>query len=378
VSARSHTQQSLRVPQLDMRLFTSSSLIRYWGGPRLAMLRAAGRTATVAFLVAGLALVSGAGGARQIAPLPESAQAAARSPGWSLDAPLPQKRVDVVAVRATNGIMYAFGANSTVDAFNPATHRWSIRAPLPVSVGPAARATAAAGPNGTVYVVAGKTLEVYDPGRDCWRKRAPLPVARFDAAAVTGKDGKIYVIGGYRPDPASSDTYLYPRGLDVYDPGTNSWQVKAPLPTPRQALGAAVGPDGTLYAIGGGAYHYPSVTCTSVVEAYNPGTNRWRRWPPLPYSACGVSAGALKNGRIEVVGGATFQAEEEGSKMTAATGAILAFNPSARRWLAVSRSPYPRKRAGAAIDPNGSVYIIGGADRFGRATSTVLRFSPAR
>jgi hypothetical protein len=42
---------------------------------------------------------------------------------------------------------------------------------------------------------------------------------------------------------------------------------------------------------------------------------------------------------------------------------------SAARWTTVSRTPFPRKRAGAVVDPNGTVYVIGGADGYGYATA---------
>src|SRR5436305_1126533 len=66
---------------------------------------------------------------------------------------------------------------------------------------------------------------------------------------------KIYVIGGATVLPGASA--VHPQqphssvgAVEEYDPATNSWRSRAPLPTPRNhAVGAAV--NGKIYVIGG-------------------------------------------------------------------------------------------------------------------------------
>jgi N-acetylneuraminic acid mutarotase len=279
--------------------------------------------------------------------------------------------VSVLSVQAADGTIYTFGRSPIVDTFAPSTHTWSHRAPFPRSAG---NATAVAGQDGKIYVSVGRTLEAYDPTTKSWTERRALPVYRNDAAAVNGKDGKIYIVGGAKPDPGDNSNTLYPRGLDVYDPKTNVWQVKAPMPTAREGLGAAVAPDGTIYAIGGGTDHYDRFfRCLSVVEAYNPRNNTWSKLAPLPQPMCGVTAGTTSSGRLVAVGGSTLQGGEQGSRITTATGTILALNPGATRWKVLSRTPFPRKHAGSVIAPDGTVYVIGGADAFGTASAAVQK-----
>src|SRR2546426_8663256 len=63
------------------------------------------------------------------------------------------------------------------------------------------------------------------------------------ALAVAESGGQLYAIGGYDGSGNSA-------AVEVYDPATNTWTKKAPLPTPRDHLAAAtVG--GKVYAIGG-------------------------------------------------------------------------------------------------------------------------------
>lgn len=289
------------------------------------------------------------------------------APGWRLDTPLPQKQISVVAWRGADGLIYALSSGHKVDVFNPSTHRWNVRTPSSAAVVPSG-----AKPAELMYVVSGRSFTVYDAETNTWTTLAPLPVERYDAAVVAGKDGKIYVLGGYGPDPGDNSNRLYRRGLDVYDPRANSWQAKAPMPTGREGLGAAVGTDGAIYAIGGGADHYDRFySCYSVVEAFNPRTNTWSRMPSLPEPMCSVTAGSTAQGTIDAVGGSTVAGGEEAAKMTDATGRVVAFKPGARGWAVLSRAPFPRKHAGALVEPDGTVYLIGGADRFGHATATV-------
>jgi N-acetylneuraminic acid mutarotase len=148
------------------------------------------------------------------------------------------------------------------------------------------------------------------------------------------------------------------------------------MPTGREGLGAAIGSDGTIYAIGGGTYHYKVAKCFSVVEAYSPGTNTWRRTTALPKPACAVTAGSTSSGTIDAVAGAALQGGDGGSMIVPMTGTVLALNPGEHRWTAISRTPFPRNGAGTVVESNGTVYVIGGADGFGDATATVQRYTP--
>jgi N-acetylneuraminic acid mutarotase len=112
-----------------------------------------------------------------------------------------------------------------------------------------------------------------------------------------------------------------------------------------------------------------------VVEAYNPQTNTWSKASSLPLPACGVTAGTTANGTIIAVGGSTVTGGEQGTKITPATGSVMALDPATKRWTTLTRAPYPRKHAGAVVEPDGTIYVIGGADAFGRATATVQRFA---
>ena len=93
----------------------------------------------------------------------------------------------------------------------------------------------------------------YDPATDKWTKKKPMPRPAHHAAMAVA-NGKIYVIGGF----IAPTTTAVPLGAawqpidDVweYDPAADSWKSLAPLPSRRgSALAVEVG--GKIYTIGG-------------------------------------------------------------------------------------------------------------------------------
>ena len=107
--------------------------------------------------------------------------------------------------------------------------------------------------NGILYAVGGaccapgenvtilNTVEAYDPTTDKWTAKAPVPTARYGPVGVV--NGILYVVGGVSKDSIIGT-------VEAYDSNTNKWTTKVPLPEPR--YGHAVGvANGILYAVGG-------------------------------------------------------------------------------------------------------------------------------
>jgi hypothetical protein len=104
-----------------------------------------------------------------------------------------------------------------------------------------------------------RQLYRYDPATNAWTKLAPSP--HFHESGARGViNGKFYVAGGFSNFTATAY-------LDVYDPATNTWRTLAPVPIAGHLIGAALG--GKLFVIGrsGGVLR---------AYAYNPGTNTWQ------------------------------------------------------------------------------------------------------
>jgi N-acetylneuraminic acid mutarotase len=225
---------------------------------------------------------------------------------WSTKAPMPTPRHDL-GVGVINGVLFAVGGSSfscncqlsTVEAYDPVSDTWSTKAPMPtVRDSPAVGVV-----NGILYAVGGdvsgtwlSTVEAYDPVSDTWSTKAAMPTARsYPAAGVV--DGILYAVGG--SNPFGSPPLGSLPTLEVYDPVSNTWSTKAPMPTPRWYL-AAGAVNEILYAVGG----YQDL---STVEAYDPASDNWTRVAPMPTGRGGLKVGVV-NGGLYAVGGYDYTA----------------------------------------------------------------------
>jgi N-acetylneuraminic acid mutarotase len=273
---------------------------------------------------------------------------------------LPTKRTEA-AVAALGGKIYVVGgfqqagvgnAKSSVitpslEMYDPATDRWTSKAPLPVRLHHAGMGVA----GGRLYVVGGYTwswfsiwkpvtsVYAYDPATDRWTERASMPTAR-GALAVAEHDGKLYAIGGYDQDANRAE-------VEVYDPVRDVWATRAPLPTPRDHLAAAA-VLGKIYVIGGRVTGQYSRNL-AVVETYDPVSDRWTRGSDLPTARSGIAA-AVHDGKIFVFGGegvaGTFRENE-------------AYDPQRDSWQAMAPMPTARHGLGSA-SVDGRMYVISG------------------
>ncbi len=197
-------------------------------------------------------------------------------------------------------------------------------------------------------------------GPPAWLPAAPLPTARSGAGAALGPDGLIYVIGGETGNNMFSTT------VETYDAFADAWAtVQQPLPTARSGLCAAAGADARVYALGGtaGANNYLAVD-----EAYAPAGAAWNNPPPpdLPLPVWDGAAVAL-GGRIYVVGGYNFK-----------SGYLpnLSIYPVANAWAAGAAMPTARYGLGAAAGPDGRIYAVGGFTNMGAYLATVEAYAP--
>ncbi|MBI3977576.1 MAG: hypothetical protein HY331_05250 [Chloroflexi bacterium] len=286
---------------------------------------------------------------------------------WTTRASMPTRK-DFFGAAVLNGKLFVVGgrnsdgALATVDEYDPAANTWSPRAPLP-----SARSHLAlvAADNGKLYAIGGldyvvgrvqgnatvATVDEYDPATNSWTTRASMPTSRA-AMAVAVSNGRIFAIGGWSgpvPDNARPTPLAV---VEEYDPSTNTWLARTPMPTPRYTLGAAVDPDGKLYAIGGSP---DNVTSVATVEEYDPINNTWRNRAPMPTNRLGLGMAEASNGRLYAIGGSPG-------------GAVLAtveeYDPSTNTWTTRASMPTARAGASAISMPNGSLYVVGGNDGY--------------
>jgi N-acetylneuraminic acid mutarotase len=223
---------------------------------------------------------------------------------------------------------------------------WATNAEMPT----ARSNLAVAALDNKIYALGGNSgeerVEVFDPIQGGWRAAASLPSPRthLNGSAVAYK-GKIYVLGG------AEEWYVISDKNEVYDPGTDTWDILIPMPTPRQSVAAAA-VAGKIFAIGGHGDYAPFMLQLPLVEAYDPVSKTWERKADLPEPGFPVGAVVI-DGRILVLIQTGF-GENEGSK-------IYAYDVKKDAWSSAVVVPRTVRLAGfTALDR--SFFIIGGGN----------------
>jgi hypothetical protein len=201
-----------------------------------------------------------------------------------------------------------------------------------------------------LYAIGGRhpvtgTVEAYDPFTDTWIARAPMPTARDSLAVVRANDGRIYALGG--EDTVSGALF---NTVEAYDPVTNTWTAKAPMPTRRQGLAAALGLDGRIYAIGG--FTGPPYTSVGTTEVYDPMSNTWTTVSPMPTPRTGLAAALASDGKIYAFGG--YGATP--------VNTVEVYDPATNGWSVRTSMPTARAFLAAVAASDGKMYVIGGYD----------------
>jgi N-acetylneuraminic acid mutarotase len=124
-----------------------------------------------------------------------------------------------------------FTARLTLYRYDPAADQWVFLSVTPFGIGPQAMGGFI---GGKLYVTGPSgVLGAYDPATNQWTTKAPPPDERWAGAGVT-VGAKLYIIGGKHR--ASDGSFKDVRTTLVYDPASNSWTTKAPMPTLRTGI----------------------------------------------------------------------------------------------------------------------------------------------
>lgn len=221
---------------------------------------------------------------------------------WTKKADMPTPRA-FHSASVVDGKIYVMGGadeqiidTSTVEMYEPTTDRWERKADMSVP----RTAFSSCVVDGKIYAIGSGGLgkfppvEVYDPLVDTWTPLIAIPNARY-AVSAEAVNGKIYVISGAVGDVSVST-------VEEYDPATNEWTRKADIPTPREYCSTSV-VDGIIYAMGGAFFPGGVIhTMPQSVEAYDPATDTWTIKADMPtprifFSTCAVG------GQIYALGG---------------------------------------------------------------------------
>ena len=246
-----------------------------------------------------------------------------RKDAWRPRAPMPTPRSDL-AVVAFGGRVYAIGGRDgsgvldAVEVYDPRTDSWASVDPLPV----ASSGLRAVVVKRWIYAIGGfdgtdvvGTVQRYDPRTGVWTVLSPMPTPKSDfAIAAFGR--RIYAFYGA--------TREYPWGggpLDVYDWEADRW-------APTEFLGSDVG--GPVAAVSRDRIHViggefgPGPGTVADNRVYDPATETFVSRAPMPTDR-GQAAVAVVGGEVHVLGG---------GKTTEPSGiqdAVEAYTPPRRR-----------------------------------------------
>lgn len=248
------------------------------------------------------------------------------------------------------------------------TGTWSTRSPMPATIAEVGVVEA----GGFIHLIGGTpeggALEpapassvhlMYDPDTDAWEGRAPLPEPASHVG-LTHLDGKIYAVGGL-----SENVHLGPHcQVHAYDPVLDVWNDLAPLPSPRGSIGVAA-IRGRVHALGGhssstvveqsppgGETMRIGVGTVNTHEIFDPGTGRWTEGAPLPGPSRDHMGVATLNGAIHVFGGRVNDYSDMLDRHDV-------YEPDEDTWTSAAPLPRPRS-AGAFTVLQGLIIYAGG------------------
>ena len=268
---------------------------------------------------------------------------------------------------------------STVEVYDPEMNTWQKIADMPTPRADAGTAVI----DGTIYVFGGyngldnrgenfkflDTVEAYNPQSDTWDRKQdmPYPCSNFGIGVVAGK---AYMIGGLADfNKETPNSLEWTDRVEAYDPQTDTWTKCAKMPTRRDYFGVAV-ISNRIYIVGGRGWPKvgnPGGTFLTVMEEYNPTTNRWRKKNDILDLRL-YSSTVVVGEQIYLIGGFVWR---DGLRKDPAT--VDVYTPATDEWSDIPPMPTGKTPFGVAIVKD-KIYVFGGEGENGEFLPTVEVF----
>jgi N-acetylneuraminic acid mutarotase len=199
---------------------------------------------------------------------------------------------------------------------------------------------------------------------DSWIQRKPMAEPR-GRLGVVEVNGKIYAIGGdngsvagLAPSAWASGTTAIVNANEEYNPETDTWISRTPIPTRRSHFGIAVY-EGKIYCIGGQTCINDSQSITGANEVYNPATDTWESKRPMPIPGRFQIANVV-NGKIIVTGSIDNMLNQE-------------YNPDTDSWTDKTEPPYQISSWASTVYDNNLYFVC---DSPSTSLQSILIYNP--
>lgn len=211
------------------------------------------------------------------------------------------------------------------------------------------------------------SCEIYDPVTGAFSVTGSMNQKRYFHNLVKLADGRVMALGGSTAVDASGTPFQAALAIvnsatdsvEIYDPATGVWTVRANMPWKRTGLSAALLPNGKVLAcMGAGSFlGFPIFSTNAAL--YTPSTNTWQAISAATGTGRALcTTTTLPDGRIMVSGGANG---DIATLTIAAQSAVSIYNPVANSWSAGPALPSARAGHVSTVMPDGTVIISGGA-----------------
>ncbi len=216
-------------------------------------------------------------------------------------------------------------------------------------------------------IIMGRPVSGADVAEDTWVTKASMHVAR-GGLGVAAVKGKVYAIGGSTVQTKLS-SYVSGGIVNVneeYDPATNTWNTKKPMPTPRAYFATAVY-ENRVYCIGGftgwSTTSAAAENATPVNEVYDPVEDSWTSMSPMPIAAAKLKANVV-NDKIYLLGGNANPALNQ------------AYDPKTDSWTIAATIPDTSFLFGSAVIGDIIYALVGFSGKIG-FNSQIRIYNPA-
>jgi N-acetylneuraminic acid mutarotase len=261
----------------------------------------------------------------------------------------------------TVGTRPAIASNTAVLA--AAANTWATRADMPSTErrNPALAEVRNASGQSVLYVIGGTTLrgaslgklQAYNVAANTWSYKAEMPTPLYNSNGTGVINGKIYISGGLRWYKS------YSEALFVYDPATNQWSQKRPMPGTNE--GGATGVINNKLYVLTGCFAEDCSPLGTTFYRYDPTTNQWTSLPTPPSNLFRSIAGTI---------GKKFYTSGN-------NGQVGVFDPVTNSWtLKAPTGDLPYNAAGIALQAKLYALNLDHGNPDGTVTTSIRVYDP--